>query len=91
LLPVIYCLLSPHQGTSTSCNNIIFKTISNTYNGTVAYRLKMKYSKKLRNKVECEIITVLSPVKNTIERTFVPCLKVESQFSLEKKNQIKWD
>jgi hypothetical protein len=51
----------------------------------------MKYSKKLRNKVECEIITVLSPVKNTIERTFVPCLKVESQFSLEKKNQIKWD
>jgi hypothetical protein len=49
----------------------------------------MKYSKKLRNKVECEIITVLSPVKNTIERTFVPCLKVESQFSLEKKKEGK--
>jgi hypothetical protein len=29
LLPATYCLLSPHQGTSASCNNIIFKAISN--------------------------------------------------------------
>jgi hypothetical protein len=42
-------------------------------NGTVAYRLKMKYSKKLRNKVlRVEIIIVLSIVKNIIEGIFVP-------------------
>ncbi|KAK2395757.1 hypothetical protein QL285_057462 [Trifolium repens] len=30
--PAICCLLSPHQGTSASCNNIIFKAISNNIN-----------------------------------------------------------